>query len=169
MSDENETTEQQNLGEQYAKSQESWKPPASQEDFDRMVADRLDRERRKFADYDELKTKATEYDKAQEAALTEQQKLAKRAEEAERRAAEAETKALRAEVASTKGVPASALTGSTREEMEAAADALLSWRGEAAPSARKTPKSLKSGSAGSDEPTGSRAAAAIRQLRGANH
>lgn len=35
-----------------------WTPPASQADFDRIIQDRLSRERAKFADYDELKEKA---------------------------------------------------------------------------------------------------------------
>lgn len=64
----------------------------------------------------------------EESQKTEQQRLADRAEQAERRAAEAELRVLRAEVASAKGIPtglAQRLHGSTREELEADADALL--------------------------------------------
>lgn len=46
----------------------------SQEDLDRRLGERLARERAKFADYDELKKKADEHDKAVEAARTEQEK-----------------------------------------------------------------------------------------------
>jgi len=48
--------------------------PASQADLDRIIGDRLAREREKFADYADLKTKAVEYDKAIEAARTDQEK-----------------------------------------------------------------------------------------------
>lgn len=48
--------------------------PKSQEEFDRMLSDRLRRERAKFADYDELKAKAEAHDKAIEDAKTESEK-----------------------------------------------------------------------------------------------
>ncbi len=51
-----------------------WTPPASQEDLDRIISDRLARERSKFSDYDDLRRKAAEFDKAQEAAQSEQEK-----------------------------------------------------------------------------------------------
>ena len=72
----------------------------------------------------------------EEANKTEAEKIAARAEAAEKRAAELEVKAIRAEVAAAKGVPVALLTGSTQEELEAAADALIEFRGEqkAAPS-----------------------------------
>lgn len=50
-------------------------------------------------------------------------------QEAERKAAELEARALRAEVAAEKGVPIDLLTGSTRDEIEAAADRLIEFRG----------------------------------------
>lgn len=53
-------------------------PPASQADLDRIIQDRVARERNKFArelaDYDTLKAKATEYDQFKESSKTEQQK-----------------------------------------------------------------------------------------------
>jgi hypothetical protein len=64
----------------------------------------------------------------EESQKSEQQKLADRAEQAERRAADAEARVLRAEVAVAKGLPAELvgrLAGSTREELEADADTLL--------------------------------------------
>jgi len=118
----------------------AWTPPASQADLDRIIADRLSREKAKYADYDDVKTKAAEFDKAQEAAKTEAQKLADRLAAAEAKAQEAEVKAIRAEVAQAKGVPAALLTGTTKEALEAAADALIAFKGDtpkvpAAPSA----------------------------------
>lgn len=108
----------------------------SQDEFDRRLAARLDRERKKFADYPELQKAAERLKEIEEANKTEAEKIAARAEAAEKRAAELEVKAIRAEVAAAKGVPVSLLTGSTQEELEAAADALIEFRGEqkAAPS-----------------------------------
>lgn len=71
----------------------------------------------KFADYDDLKTKA-------EGAKT----LEDRVAEIERQAKESEERAMRAEVANAKGLTptqAKRLVGATRDELEADADELL--------------------------------------------
>lgn len=89
----------------------------TQADVDRIVRERVQRERAKYADYDDLKTKA-------EGAKT----LEDRVAEIERQAKDSEARALRAEVANAKGLTASQakrLVGSTREELEADADELL--------------------------------------------
>lgn len=39
-----------------------YKPPATQAELDRIISDRLNRERARFADYDVVKDKATKYD-----------------------------------------------------------------------------------------------------------
>jgi ATP-dependent Clp protease ATP-binding subunit ClpA len=102
--------------------------PASQADLDRIIADRVSRERAKYGDYDDLKTKAAEYDKAAEAQKSELQKTIERAEAAEKKAkgyeAEKQIAAWRAEVAKATGVPAAALRGSTKEELTAHAETL---------------------------------------------
>lgn len=59
---------------QQAANGETFTPPASQADLDRIIQDRVARERNKFADYDDLKAKATEYDQFKESSKTEQQK-----------------------------------------------------------------------------------------------
>lgn len=51
-----------------------FEPVTSQEEFDRRLAARLQREREKFADYEELKKVKAEHDKIVEAAKTEQEK-----------------------------------------------------------------------------------------------
>ncbi len=51
-----------------------FQPIQSQADLDRIIGARLARERERYADYDDLKTKASEYDKALEAAKTDQEK-----------------------------------------------------------------------------------------------
>lgn len=107
----------------------------TQDDVDKVVKERLARERGKFADYDQLKEKAAEYDKLAEAQKTEAQKAAERAEQAEQRATTAEMAQLKLDVAFDKapeglGVKqvramAKRLTGSTREELEADAEELF--------------------------------------------
>lgn len=83
----------------------------SQRQLDQVIAKRLERERAKFADYAELQDKAAAADDAIE-----------RAEKAE--AALADLKAAnqvrdwREEVAAEAGVPAAALRGGTRKELE---------------------------------------------------
>lgn len=83
----------------------------SQRQLDQVIAKRLERERAKFADYAELQEKAAAVNDAIE-----------RAEKAE--AALADLKAAnqvrdwREEVAAEAGVPAAALRGSTRKELE---------------------------------------------------
>jgi hypothetical protein len=51
-----------------------FKAPASQADLDRIISDRLARERARFADYDDLKSKASQYDALAEASKTEQER-----------------------------------------------------------------------------------------------
>src|SRR5699024_4439332 len=65
----------------------------TQADVDRIVADRLKREREKFADYDDLKTKA-----GQATTLEERVALIEQA------ARDADQRAIRAEVANAKGL-----------------------------------------------------------------
>ena len=67
----------------------------------------------------------------EEAQKSEAQKLADRLAAAEAKAQEAELRALRSDVSREKGVPADLLTGTTAEELNAAADRLLAFRGEA--------------------------------------
>jgi len=73
--------------------------------------------------------KAKKYDELEEANKTEQEKLLARAEAAEKWRADRESQdaaaATAAAVAKEKGVPVSALRGSSREELEAHADELL--------------------------------------------
>jgi len=66
----------------------------------------------------------------EDANKTELEKVAARAEAAEKRAAELEAQSVRSEVAASKGIPSGLLTGSTKEELEASADALIAFRGE---------------------------------------
>ena len=105
-----------------------WTPPASQADLDRIIADRLNRERSKFADYDDLKAAADKLADLENASKTEAQKKAEELDAARAEASQASAALLRYEVAADKDIPAKLvrfLTGSTRDEIEEAADELL--------------------------------------------
>lgn len=151
MSENTEVTAE--AGENTEQEAPEFKAPASQEEMDRIIQERIARERKRFADYDELKAKADKLNQIEEANKTEAEKIAARAEAAEKRAAELEVKALRAEVAAAKGVPVSLLTGSTQEELEAAADALIEFRGEQ----KQTPSSTALGRVNGQKVKGSTA------------
>lgn len=89
------------------------------------------------------------------------------------RLADAERRLLAAQVAAETGVPAEALTGSTREELEAAAKVLRDWRDQTAPKPKPAPlrrPGLHSGASASNEQPSAKAAAAaaLRRMRGAD-
>ena len=126
-------------GEQHEQQEQpkEFEAITSQEDFDKAIQARIARERAKFADYDDVKAKAEKLAKIENANKTEAQKQADRLAEIERENAELKSGKLRVEVAAaksdpTKGIviPPSLLTGSTKEELEAAADALIAFKGE---------------------------------------
>ena len=146
-------------------------PITSQEDFDRALAKRLERERSKFADYDSLREKASKLAAIEEAGKTEAQKAAdrikaaeERAAAAERRAAEFEQTALKTRIAAEMGVIPEVVNGTDEESMRASAQRVLDW---AAQGKRPVPKpsSLASGSAAPKGGEQGRAAAALRALR----
>lgn len=128
--------EQKNDGQQQ-ESGGQFEAITSQADLDRIISQRIARERSKFADYEDIKAKAAKFDQAQQASRTAEQQAADRIAELEAKFNEAATKAVRAEVAAEKGVPVALLNGSTREELEAAADALIAFRGEQKPAGPK--------------------------------
>lgn len=99
----------------------------TQEELDRVVSDRLSRERGKFADYNDLKAKAAEYDKAQDAAKTAEQRAAEQAQKAADDARIAGERADRAELGVEHGIGKDFLDllgGGSREDMSARAERL---------------------------------------------
>lgn len=66
----------------------------------------------------------------EDAQKTESERQAERLAEIERENAELKTAKTRAEVAAAKGVPVGLLSGTTQEELEASADALIAFKGE---------------------------------------
>ena len=105
----------------------------TQDDVNRIVAKRVE----KYSDYAELKEKAAKYDEQVEASKSDLQKATERANslqaELDAMKAAEQIRTMRDEVATRKGVPATLLTGSTPEECEAQADAMLTWAKDTTP------------------------------------
>lgn len=73
-------------------------PPASQEEFNRIIAERVERERKKFADYDDLKAKAGRLDQAEQEAKTAEQKVNDRISALESELTKSQAEATRARI-----------------------------------------------------------------------
>lgn len=112
----------------------------TQADVDRIVTKRLS----DFADYDELKAKAEKYDEAEEANKSELQKALDKANKLQTELDDLRTqntiRQVRDEVSQTTGVPATLLTGSTKEECEAQANAIAAYKAQSTPAAYPTVK-----------------------------
>lgn len=125
-----ENTDSTTVTEETNGQAEGFEPIASQEALDKIIQARIARERAKFADYDSLKAQASKLAEFEASQKTEAQKQQEALEDAQRQLAELTVAKAKAEVAAAKGVPAHLLSGSTQEELEAAADALIAFRGE---------------------------------------
>lgn len=100
----------------------------TQADVDRVVSERLAREREKYKDVPELRKAADRLKEIEEANASELEKAKKAAEKAQQQAAESATKLLRYEIAQEKEVPAKLvplLTATDKESLEAQATLLL--------------------------------------------
>lgn len=102
--EQNEQTETSNL-------------PATQEELDRVIQKRLDRERARFSDYDQLKDQAQKVEGLQGELDAANQKLAEHAEREQHAS-------LVSDVSKETGVPGDVLRGSTRDELVEHAEAL---------------------------------------------
>lgn len=103
----------------------------SQEDFDKAIQARIARERAKIpTDYEDLKAQAAELSQIKDSQKTEAQKLQDERDAARTELESERSARLRAEVAAAKGVPVELLSGGTQDELEAAADALIKFRGD---------------------------------------
>lgn len=123
----------------------TYTPPATQEELDRIIGDRLGRERDKFKDYDALKDKASKYDAAQAAGgagsgqnddVTQRlSQFEERVTAAEKTANETQTELettrvelVRSQVALDKGIAKDdliLLTATTKEDLEKQADRIV--------------------------------------------
>lgn len=99
-----------------------YQPPASQEELDRIIEARLNRQRAKFSDYEELKAKAAKFDQAKDAEKTAEQRAAERISALEQKLHEKEVSETRARVAAGFKLSPDLLAGSTEEELTAHAE-----------------------------------------------
>lgn len=127
----------------------------TQADLDRIVQDRLSREREKYGDYDALKQKAAKFDKIEEESKSELQKATERATELQNeldamKNAE-KIRVMREKVAQDTGVPVSLLTADSEDACEEQAKKILEFSkptgypnvrdgGEARTSAKRDPR-----------------------------
>lgn len=128
----------------------------TQAEMNAIIADRLNRERGKYADYETLKDKAAKFDAAEEAGKTELQKATERANALQMQV-DAFTKAenlrqVRQKVSTDTGVPAELLSGDTEDTCKAQAEAILKF---AKPGGYPT---VKDGGEPARKPTGSTSA-----------
>ena len=124
MSEESTAGEQSNDGG----NNSGFTPPATQDELNRIVAERVARERGKYADYNDLKAKAAKFDEIDAQSKSEVEKATEKAAAIERERDQAQARLNRLEVALEKGLSpsqAKRLVGDTREELEADADELL--------------------------------------------
>lgn len=103
----------------------------TQDEVNRLVGERVARERGKYADYEDLKAKAEKYDEAQEAAKSELDKAREAAEKAtaelEAMKADAAHRGLVDKVSSETGIPGNLLHGDSEDELRASAEALSAF------------------------------------------
>jgi len=122
-----ETTTDGNEGGKTSTAKE-FEPITSQEALDKALSKRLERERAKFSDYDELRAKATQLDALSEASQTEAEKATTRADKAESERDDARAEALRLRIAVEHGISIDDadlfLTGKDEESLRAQAKRL---------------------------------------------
>lgn len=103
----------------------------TQAELNAIVGDRLAREREKYANYEELKSKASKFDEAEEASKSELQKANERAESLQKKL-DALTKAnevrdLRARISKEYNVPENLLTAESEDSCIEQAKALVEY------------------------------------------
>ena len=103
----------------------------TQDEVNKILNERLGRERAKYADYETMKQKASKFDEMEEANKTELQKATEKAQALEQQIADLtkqnEVRTIRDNVAKETGVPATLLTAGTEEECKAQASAILAF------------------------------------------
>lgn len=101
----------------------------TQAEVDAIIGDRLTRERAKYADYEDLKKKASAAEKSAEELQTEKSRAADLQTKIDALQKDIEARNARDKVSAETGVPAAILTGQTEEECRTQADAIIKWHG----------------------------------------
>lgn len=122
----NETVNQETNGTAAAQQENR---TFTQDEVNAIVADRLTRERAKYADYDDLKGKAGRADEADSRATALQQQL-------DAMKADNDRREMKQRVSAATGVPAALLTGDTEEACTAQAQEILKFSAPAYPNVR---------------------------------
>lgn len=103
----------------------------TQEEVNAIIGERLARQAEKYADYEDLKTKAAEYDRQQEESKTElqkaQEKTAKLQAKVDSMEKAGKIRDIRDKVSKDTGVPAELLTGEDEESCVKQADNILKF------------------------------------------
>lgn len=123
-----------NAGEQGERTEQA-NLPTTQEEFDRVVQKRIERERARYADYDELKQAAGKLAELEGAQKTEQERLVGRAEAAERELEASRYESLRLSVIARNEVPEKyqhLVRGTDEDELSEAAKAVAELVAESA-------------------------------------
>lgn len=113
----------ENAGEQSTPKQ--FDAITSQEDLDRIVQDRIARERKKFADYEEAKAAQKKLAELEEANKSELEKAVARAEAAEAKLVESEKRSIRSAVLAKHAIPEDfqdLVVGDTEEALSSSAE-----------------------------------------------
>ena len=113
-----------------AEADGSFEAITSQEQLDKVLSKRLERERAKYSDYEELKQKAAEAADSR----SEVEKLHDRVKELEQERHQSAVEAAKAKAASEYGVPADLLVGDDTDAIEAHAKRLSEYVAAQAPS-----------------------------------
>lgn len=122
MADDESTEDTNDTDEQQAAAPaNSWKAPTSQEELDKIIAARVARVQKRYADYDSLKEKAARADALDNELATETEKAVRAAREEERKEIQAKTtpRLVRAEFrAAAKGVLSTEQLDSLLEDVD---------------------------------------------------
>lgn len=119
--------------ERAGKAESGFKPVESQEALDKIIEHRLARERAKYSDYDDLKTKASKLDEIEDAKKTDAQRSAEKIAELEKKLTSAQLEKVRTQVAAEHHLDAGLLSGSSEEEITAQAEKIAEAIKAAAP------------------------------------
>lgn len=103
----------------------------TQDEVNTMIGERLARQAEKYSDYEDLKTKAAEYDKQQEANKTELQKAQEKAAKLQSKIDSMESagkiRDIRDKVSRDTGVPVDLINGEDEDTCKAQAEAILKF------------------------------------------
>jgi hypothetical protein len=143
-----------NPGGSTSTADDAFKPPATQADLDRLIGDRVARERAKYADHDELAAKAKRLDEIEAANKSDLDKEKDRAAAAEADRDKARAEAQRLRVAAKHGISDEDadlfLTGLDEQTLEAQAKRLADREADRKKNGARVPTEGSSPTTGAD-------------------